>query len=265
MINIIKEDAPYLYLKEGVIEPNTAYDILIDGHERTMMSPEPINNQRPYSYKTSFIHLMNVLSKGDEIKPHPVYSYNRRREPVKMNITESISFVVDDIFNGRVKMKKHGDAEWMRPEVFVDKDTMKSIDTDKIKPGQLWKLTIDGDPRFQNTLIMIIPCYWNALRFIYQTNVLYPDGYNQTETSEGNIELYDRNENLIDISKVHLTLVKDCTNPEGSSLDRTNEDKFIYPTSYNIGYKEAYPEIKPRKREIIDDDCDGYDDKYYDD
>ena len=82
---------------------------------------------------------------------------------------------------------------------------------------------------------MILSSFGDRLRFVYQTKVRYSQEYEETDTAQGYIDLYDQNGEMNDVSKVHLELVTDNTNPDGATMNRTQCDKFIYPSSFALG------------------------------
>lgn len=257
MKNLLTHELDLPVFIAGSFEHDTEYDIEVNGvlkTYRTAKAPEPTLTLGYIDYDCPRAVFNNVLAEGE--KP-PVYNrYTRtNHKPWKQDVRETIGIGADDVLDGTVKIRKHGDSEWIKPSDIVKIRQHIIIDRDKIKPGQLWKLTIDDDPRFQDTLIMILNDMFERLSFVYQVNVLYPDGFSQTETADGSINLYDRDHNLVDLSAVHLTLVQENTNP-GCSMDRTNVEEYTYPSSWLLGYKESYPKVEPRKRCKFKTECD---------
>ncbi len=178
----------------------------------------------------------------------------------------SIGVPAERFASGEVKIY-HGD-ELIKPDDVLTFDDNWVIDTSKVNLGSLWNLTIDGDPRFQNTLIMIIRVWGSCIEFAYQTKVIYSPEDSHIEVAEGKIEfaprLYDGGNavNIKDyVDKIHLTLIKDNTNG-GADMDRQNDD-IVYPRSFGIGgYREMYPPVEFRNRikrnpdEVYDDEYD---------
>ena len=280
MKNLLKENEPMYMFKPGCLEYETDYEIEVDGNyliyktypkpkfiKRHEGDPEPDIKEFPKAFMT----FMNRLFQGDPIpepkpitlgSPIPSYGFGPRERRIP-DICETISIEAIHVAKGIVRIRKFDDdacdAPWMDVDDLITVEHRKSIDFNKIKPGQIWKLTIDGDPRFQNTLVMILGSYGDRLRFVYQTTVIYATDYQQTDTAEGCIDLYDRSTgNMNNIDIVHLELVTDNTNPDGAIMDRTQSDKFLYPSSFSLGYQEHYPELPPRERKRITDD--DYDD-----
>ena len=249
MKNLIKDDKPRYVFKAEVFKSGIEYDIEINGIMRTYSIPacRVPRGVKERNYNSPWLHFTNTLYEENG----PAY-FEDRRQPNKdyiPGIHESVSVDAQLVALGIVKIREKGQTEWMNPDDMLIKENVKVIDTDRIKPGQLWSLTIDGDPRFNNTTIMIIPShYGTALRFIYQTNVMYTEGYSQTETAEGVIEFMNRKGELNNLDNVHITLLQDNTNPSGAIMDRSKDNEYIYPRTYPIGYKEIYPPIEFTKR-----------------
>lgn len=263
MKNLIKQSDPYYAFKPDAFEPDTEYDLEIGEFLKTYKTyperkPVPMYKGEP-AYAPApqpWIQMENLLVKGeplpdaglpDSVKYPRPYHWSPVKCPLR-DVSEHIDFEAEHVIKGLVRIRKHGDTKWINPDDIIVCEKKHEIDHDKIKPGQIWKLTIDGDPRFQNTMIMILPSNGHRLRFIYQTIVIYATDYKVSDTAEGNIDLYHNDNKMIDISKVHLELITDNTNPNGSELDRTKNSEYIYPSSYDIGYREDYPAIEPRKR-----------------
>lgn len=155
------------------------------------------------------------------------------------------------------------DGERINPDDVLTLEDNWMIDTNKVNLGSIWNLTIDGDPRFQNTMIMITRIWGSSIEFAYQTKVIYSPEYSHVEVAEGLIDFYPNNaehnfkiEDYLD--KIHLTLIKDNTNC-GADMDRQNEADVIYPRAYSFGgYREQYPPIpfRERSKHNPDDDYD---------
>jgi hypothetical protein len=176
----------------------------------------------------------------------------------------SLSVPAERFQTGEVKIYKDGTR--ILPEyVLTEDDDNWIIDESKIHLGSIWSLTIDDDPRFQNTTIMILRIYGGCIEFGYQTKVIYTPDYSHIEAAEGRIDFHPNigmdNFKIEDyLDKIHLTLIRDNTNG-GAAMDRQNEDDIIYPRSYSVGgYREQYPPIpfreRPKRKPV--------DDEYYD-
>lgn len=278
MKNLLKDQEPMYMFNPNCLEYDTDYEIEVNGNTliyKTYPKPKLITcegHPEPElkDYPKPFMTFSNQLFNGDPIPdsepitfgtPFPRYGFEPKPHRIS-DICETLSIEAIHVAKGIVRIRKlDGDADtpWIPIDDLVTVEHRKSIDFNKIKPGQIWKLTIDGDPRFQNTLVMILGSYGDRLRFVYQTTVIYATDYQQTDTAEGCIDLYDRSTgNMNDIDKVHLELVTDNTNPDGATMDRTQSNKFLYPSSFSLGYQEHYPELPPRERKHITDD--DYDD-----
>ena len=278
MKNLLKDNEPMYMFKPNCLEYDTDYEIEVNGNhliyktypkpkfiKRYEDQPEPEIKEWPKPFMTFSNHLFQDDSIPDpDPKPipfgRPIPRYGFDSVPHRIpSICEALSIEAIHIVKGIVRIREFDydacDTPWMDVDDLVVVEQRKSIDFNKIKPGQIWKLTIDGDPRFQNTLIMILSSFRDRLRFVYQTKVMYSQEYEETDTAQGYIDLYDQNGEMNDISKVHLELVTDNTNPDGATMNRTQCDKFIYPSSFSLGYTENYPPIPPRERKAFNDDC----------
>ena len=276
MKNLLKDQEPMYMFKPGCLEYETDYEIEVNGNTliyKTHPKPKFITREghpEPEfeEYPKPFMTFSNQLFNGDPIPdPDPITfgtpfpRYGFKPEPHRIpDIRETICIEAIHVAKDIVHIRKFDDAcdtPWIPIDDLVTVEHRKSIDFNKIKPGQIWKLTIEGDPRFQNTMVMILGSYGDRLRFVYQTTVIYTTDYQQTDTAEGCIELYDRSTgNMNNIDIVHLELITDNTNPDGATMDRTQREKFLYPSSFTLGYQEHYPALPPRERRkrIMDDD-----------
>lgn len=278
MKNLLKDQEPMYMFKPNCLEYDTDYEIEVNGNTliyKTYPKPKfitceghPEPEPELKDYPKPFMGFSNLLFNGDPIPdsepitfgtPFPRYGFEPKPHRIS-DIRETLSIEAIHVAKGIARIRKlDGDADtpWIPIDDLVTVEHRKSIDFNKIKPGQIWKLTIDGDPRFQNTLVMILGSFGDKLRFVYQTTVIYTTDYQQTDTAEGSIELYDRSTgNMNNIDIVHLELITDNTNPDGATMDRTQCDKFLYPSSFTLGYQEHYPALPPRERRkrIMDDD-----------
>jgi hypothetical protein len=161
-------------------------------------------------------------------------------------MTESISFDALCVENGSVKIYHDGKL-MTRDEVLIDSIELY-VDNEKIKPGDIFKLTIEGNPIFNDALIMIHNSSWNGISFRFQTRVEYSNGLIVPTLCSGEINLRNRDGSPLtdeQISKVHLTLVHKVAD-DSPTLDRTDDDVY-YPRGMVGGaFNVEYPERKYR-------------------
>ena len=228
MKNLLKDNEPMYMFKPNCFEYDTKYELEIDGKPqiyKTCPKPKyigPNGQSEPEirEFPKPFATFMNVLFDGDPIpepdpsRPNihmPRYGFGPTRPRRIPEIRETISIEAIHVAKGIVHIRKFEDpsnTSWIDMDDLVTVEQRKSIDFEKIKPGQIWRLSIDGDSRFQNTLIMILSSYGDVLRFVYQTKVIYSTDYHQIDTAEGCINLYvNSTGSMNDIDKVHLELV----------------------------------------------------------
>lgn len=260
MKNIIKKGHKFLKFKAKSFECGDGYSVEINGERYDgsikFFGPSSANDGLEPMYDSSNVSFVKELipdtgSIPDSIRLYP--GQKVRDTDFKAGVYISISIPADRFAAGDVKLFRHG--EKINPDdVLTDDDDIWVVDEEKVHLGSIWNLTIDDDPRFQNTLIMITRIWGGCVEFAYQTHVQYTPDYTHIEAAEGRIDLNgSRNRyNPVEIneivSKVHLTLVKDNTNG-GAVMDRQHEDEIVYPRSYGIGgYREQYPPIEFRKR-----------------
>ena len=266
MKNLIKKGPKFLRFKKKSFECGD-YTIDVNGvkHDLTLTycGPECERSNFEPLYDTSCMHFhRELIPEEGNIPGHRVYpgqSYMDDKYVPGVNL--SLSVPAERFQTGEVKIYKDGTR--ILPEyVLTEDDDNWIIDESKIHLGSIWSLTIDDDPRFQNTTIMILRVYGSCIEFGYQTKVIYTPDYSHIEAAEGRIDFHPNigmdNFKIEDyLDKIHLTLIKDNTNG-GADMDRQNEDDIIYPRSYSVGgYREQYPPIPFRerpKRKPVDDD-----------
>lgn len=250
MENLLMEGRPLVLFKIGAIRKGTEYDIEVNGHKRTYRThaSEFRVPQKEWERPTIFLSNELLPSNGNPYTDSYSHKYN---EDFVEGVYESVSITAKHIMSGAVKIKESGTNEWLTPDELLVVKTRKEFNPDKIKGGQLWSLTVDGDDRFQNTTIMILELGFNCIRFQYQTKVKHSDDFSTIESAEGVIDLYTRDGELQDISKIHLTLINDNTNPNGSIMDRSEPSKYVYPRAFGIGFRSDIPERELRERKPI--------------
>jgi hypothetical protein len=262
MKNLIKKGPKFLRYKAHSFKCGD-YTLEINGEkypvELKYCGPEDMKSDSEPAFDSSHIHFTRDLIKESGSIPrrriYPGQEFSDEKYVPGVNI--GIGVPAERFVSGEVKIY-HGD-ELIKPDDVITSDENWIIDTSKVNLGSLWNLTIDGDPRFQNTMIMILHVWSSIIEFAYQTKVIYSPEYSHVEVAEGRIDFTPRMRNSnepIDIfdyvDKIHLTLVKDNTN-NGADMDRQHEDDTIYPRSYGVGgYREIYPPIEFRKRAKCD-------------
>ena len=267
MKNLIKKGPKFFRYKAHSFKCGD-YTLEINGErypvELKYFGPEDMKSDSEPAFDSSNIHFTRDLIKETGLIPnrriYPGEELSDEKYVPGVNI--GISVPAERFVSGEVKIY-HGD-ELIKPDDVIVSDENWIIDTSKVNLGSIWNLTIDDDPRFQNTMIMITRIYGSCIEFAYQTRVIYSPEYSHVEAAEGRLMFnYLRHKgestNINDyIDKIHLTLVKDNTN-NGADMDRTSDD-IIYPRSYGIGgYREDYPPVEFRKRTAkrnLDEDCD---------
>lgn len=274
MKNLIKKCDDLIRFKAHAFECGDNYTLEING-EKYPVALEycgPVGkydgNHMPI-YESRMIHFTRVLiNESGVIRQGRIYPGQEIcGEKYVPGVNINISIPVEHFVDGKVKIY-HGD-ELINPNDVIISSENWMIDASKINLGSIWNLTIDGDPRFQNTMIMIIRAYGSCIEFAYQTRVVYSPEYSHIEAAEGRLMFdyrymhKDGTTNINDyVDKIHLTLVKDNTN-NGADMDRSNDD-IVYPRSYGVGsYREDYPPVEFRKRmkrnPDEDEDYDPYD------
>lgn len=258
MKNLIKKGPKFLRFKAHSFECGD-YTLDINGQsydvELKFCGPYDMKSDHEPMYDSSHLHFSKTLIKEEgEIYQGRVYPGQEYRDDKFVpGVSVNIGVPAERFASGEIKIFRNG--ERINPDDVLTVDDNWIIDTSKIHLGSLWNLTIDGDPRFQNTMIMILRVWGSSIEFAYQTKVIYSTDYSHIEAAEGRIEFAprirdcDKSLNINDyIDKVHLTLVKDNTNA-GADMDRTKEDEVIYPRSYGVGgYREIYPPVEFRTR-----------------
>lgn len=259
---LIKKEAENVTFRPDAFEYDTRYVVEVkkDGisklwktieppQQYSTIAPPPLdpNNKKMHFGYTTITMFNNVIERDpiDDPLTIPHIPSRHKRYHVRMEwnpgVTEHISISALCVKNGDIIIR-HEDGTPVEDPTTVTE--YYGFDGDKIEEGSIWKLTIDGDPRFQNTLIMIMRVD-RSIRFLYQAKVIYSDDYSKLETAEGFIELYNSKGEMNDLTSVDLELVHQRSNP-GCDMDRTN-DEIIYPQGYN-GYREAYPGYEFAKR-----------------
>ena len=270
MKNLIKKGNDLIRFKEHAFECGDNYTLEINGEKYPVelgycgpVIKDEDNSHMP-PYETHMINFnKRLINETGVIRQGRIYPGQEIcGEAYVPGVNININVPVEHVASGEIKIY-HGD-ELINPNDVIISSENWMIDTSKINLGSLWNLTIDGDPRFQNTMIMIIRVYGSCIEFAYQTRVVYSPEYSHIEAAEGRLMFDYRSYkgesiNINDyVDKIHLTLVKDNTN-NGADMDRTSDD-IIYPRSYGVGtYREEYPPIEFRKRSAkrnLDEDCD---------
>lgn len=275
MKNLIKKCDDLIRFKAHAFECGNNYTLEINGEkypvELEYCGPtKDVDNNHMPLYDCHNIHFTKSLI-NDTGNMHHGRIYPGQEicgEEYVPGVNIDINVPVEHVASGNVKIYHNG--EIINPNDVIISSENWMIDTSKINLGSIWNLTIDGDPRFQNTLIMIIRVWGACIEFAYQTRVIYSPEYSHIEAAEGrlmfNRHMQHKDEaiNINDyVDKIHLTLVKDNTN-NGADMDRSNDD-IMYPRSYGVGnYCEDYPPVEFRKRtkRSLDEDCDDCDDEY---
>ena len=258
MKNLIKNGPKFLRYKAHSFKCGD-YTLEINGEkyhvELKYCGPDDMKSDSEPAFDSSHIHFTRDLIKESGSIPrrriYPGQEFSNEKYVPGVNI--GIGVPAERFASGEVKIY-YGD-ELIKPDDVLTSDENWIIDISKINLGSIWNLTIDGDPRFQNTMIMILHVWGSTIEFAYQTKVIYSPEYSHVEVAEGRIEFAprirdcDKPVDIFDyINKIHLTLVKDNTN-NGADMDRQHEDDTIYPRSYGVGgYREIYPPIEFRKR-----------------
>lgn len=265
MKNVIKKDRTTIMFKEGAFKNGEKYVIEYPSGEKREFKFF-CGTKSEGNVRTSSIHLSNNII-PNEFKPTDITDFNSRRritetygeqyeeyhkfdnEPriqISTGMTESISFDALCVENGSVKIYHDGKL-MTRDEVLIDSIELY-VDNEKIKPGDIFKLTIEDNPVFNDALIMIHNSSWNGISFKFQTRVEYSNGLIVPTLCSGEINLRNRDGSPLtdeQISKVHLTLVHKVAD-DSPTLDRTNDDVY-YPRGFVGGaFNVEYPERKYR-------------------
>lgn len=247
MRNLIKKGDPIPHFKPNVLEAGQ-YVIKVGEHERVYTYTPPSK----YPTHMLCISFTNVLWMKENPQDPPEIKSLRRKRRIYPNIEEQISFSASDYMNGIVKIRKYGNVDdWIPVDDIIEVEYPIVLDKDKVKPGSIWRLTIDGDERFQDTVIMVIGPegsrpLWH-MRFLYQTEVIYNNDFRNIETAEATID-WDSlrgNDKKVDFNKIHMVPVD--TNNHICTLNRTDDDEVYYPRSTN-GFCEVYPYVSPQER-----------------
>ena len=259
MKNLIKKGPKFLRYKAHSFKCGN-YTLEINGEKHEVeleyFGPEDMKSDSEPAFDTSHLQFTRVLIEETgaipkrRIYPGQEYSSNGKYVP---GVNIGIGIPAERFASGEVVIYHEG--ERINPDNVLTSDENWIIDTSKINLGSIWNLTIDGDPRFQNTMIMILHVWGSTIEFAYQTKVIYSPEYSHVEVAEGRIEFSprmrdgDKPVDIFDyINKIHLTLVKDNTN-NGADMDRQHDDDIIYPRAYSVGgFRETYPPVEFRKR-----------------
>ena len=264
-MKMIQKKGERIAFNPEAFDYDTEYVVEVGGYNlkyrtRKMESGFYRGNNKKWEFGGCVIHFQREYIPSEPYTP-PKNNYNDWRfnggkypTPPSTGVCETLSIPAEYVVDGVVKIYDN-DGSLIKDAVVTEPIYGVS---DDIKVGQIYKLTIDGDPRFNNTLIMIMETS-TVIRFVYQTKVVYSPEFSRIECAEGIIDVVDfRSNEPFDTSSVHLELVQDVTDVS-SVIDRTNLDEIHYPES-QIGFVESYPAIEPRKRRTYNDDCDEYDD-----
>lgn len=275
MKKFIKDGNPLVDFKAGVFVNNEIYDIIYpDGTKHSWHFIGTGNSDicSPYAYFGNVI-VADKYNTSDDVNGRASYGYRlqwiRHDDDPCNGINESISINAIYVLKGVIKIYHNG--ELMKPDDILETKPTKYIDFDRVKIGSIYKLTIDDDPRFQNTMIMVTAIHQNALIFAYQTRIIYSNDTMETTMCTGTINLMNRNrEYMTDdiINKVHLELVYEVPS-DSTPLDRTDDDLY-YPRGYMGQFTVTYPETKFRSGRLEDRKAcharsyDDNDSEYYD-
>lgn len=257
MKNLIKKGPKFLRYKAHSFKCGD-YTLEINGErypvELKCCGPESMKSDSEPAFDSSHIHFTRDLVKetGSITRRRIFPGQEFSNEKYVPGVNMGIGVPAERFASGEVKI--YYEEELIKPDDVITSDDVWMIDTSKVNLGSLWNLTIDGDPRFQNTMIMITRAWGSCIEFAYQTKVIYSPEYSHIEAAEGRIEFAPRLQagGAVDINdyidKIHLTLIKDNTNG-GADMDRQHEDEIVYPRSYGFGgYREMYPPIEFKKR-----------------
>lgn len=273
MKNLIKYGPKHPKFKAHSFKCGGDYTLEINGERYPveLKSNGTLDNPKSKDYTpycdVYFIHFSrDLIEEVGSIYPGKIYPGQECKKEYIPGVSIDISVPAERFASGEVKIY-HGD-NLINPDDVLTVNDNWMIDRSKVNLGSIWNLTIDGDPRFQNTLILITNVWGSNIEFTYQTKVIYSPEYSHIEAATGMIEFAPRLNadgstiNINDyIDKIHLTLVKDNTNG-GADMDRQHGDEIIYPRSYKGGFHETYPPIEFRKRikrnpdEVYDDEYD---------
>lgn len=256
MKNLIKKTPDILRFKANSFDAGT-YGVEINGNKYTMnlgiggvgcIKPPEVEKYPPYdsqdlNFGKNLIDPVGEMSRGRIYPGQHLYDEN-----FIPGATMSIRVPAEHVASGKIKI--YNESGKINPDDVITIDSGYEWNIENIKLGSLWNLNIDGDPRFQNTTVLIIRVMGRRLDFLYQTKVIYSPEYHHIECAEGSIEIPLGTDGVEEVAnKVHLTLINDDSNG-GSIMDRQNEDEIVYPRSYSIGgYREQYPPVEFRKRQ----------------
>jgi hypothetical protein len=266
MINLMTLSDPMYTFDTSKLKENCDYDVRVGNITKTYKwNPPygPVNIDR----RPAWLHFTNIFRKGNRpefgepFEPHKHY---------KQDIGESLSIDAMDYVDGDVRIKEHDSDHWFTVDELVITEREPVLDDSKIFPGQIWSLTIDGDPRFNNTIIQIASVTRWELFFNFQRKVVYGKDFERVELVQGKIDYKPQKYNKetkkyekidFDFNKVHLDILMNKDKPT-ETIDRSQPDKYVYPYPHTgwSNQREDYPftEFKERKPypECIDKDYD---------
>lgn len=267
MINLIKQSDPMYSFDGRKLKKDCDYDVRVCNITKTYKWLPP------YGPATSDRHLawlnfVNIFRKGNRpefgtpFKPGEHYT---------QDIGENLSFDAMDYVNGDVRIKEHDSDHWLTVDELITTEHDIVLDDSKIFPGQIWSLTIDGDPRFNNTIIQIASVTRWELLFNFQRKVIYGEDFERIELVQGKIDykptIYNKETKMrekvdFDFSKVHLDILMNKDKPT-ESIDRSEPGKYIYPYPHTgwSNQREDYPFTEFKERKPFT----GHDDEDYDD
>lgn len=281
MRKFIKQGNDNVNFKNGVFKQNEVYEIEYpDGTKRTWKWQCP--SEKGCNYSTPVAYFGNTIIDAEPPRPsngddglEMSYGYSlmwqyRCNNSCRIPISVHESLSIDAIYVASGQIKIYSNGILMKPDDILKSSKTMYVDQDLIKIGSIYRLTIDDDPRFQNTLIMITSLNYGRLVFTYQTRIIYSNDLIETNMCTGEINLISRDghclsEDLID--KIHLELVHEV-DENSAPLDRTNDDVY-YSRGYMGRFLVEYPpreyrtgRIEDRKRrfELREGVVDDYDD-----
>ena len=282
MRKFIKQGNDNVKFKNGVFKQNEVYEIEYpDGTKHAWRWHGP-NNRRNYGAPVAYFSNAIIdaepsrpSNSGDALEMSYGYGYsvawryehnNSCRTP--MGVHESLS--IDAIYVASGEIKIYSNGVLMKPDDILETSKTIYVDQDLIKLGSIYRLTIDDDPRFHNTLIMITGFGYGKLVFAYQTRIIYSNDLIETNMCTGEIDLMSRDGHCLSddlIDKIHLELVHEV-DKNSTPLDRTNDDVY-YSRGFMGRFLVEYPprdyrtgRIEDRKRrfELNGNYCDDYED-----
>lgn len=173
-----------------------------DGEEREYNLSSESNK---YLGRTLFFS--NVRISSTRYNPHPESYIDRSFKP---SVQECVSIPTMYLVDGTIKLIDPDTNEVIPPETYIETVPCYVFDESKLVRGGIYKITIDGNPIFNNTLAMLATCYGMTIEFDYQRKVIYNDQIMKTESARFGISLDGSLNELVDT--VHIEEVNTNTN-----------------------------------------------------